>query len=62
MDKILLNPLEAAEALGISRAFLYKLIALGRIRTVRIGRARRIPAEELQRFVRELLEEGDHER
>ena len=57
-DKLLLRLDEAARALGVSRATLYRLIAAGRLRAVRVGRATRIPARELERFVRE-LEGGD---
>jgi len=45
---------EAAELLAISRAQLYRLIAAGALRVVHVGRATRIPADELQRFVNEL--------
>jgi excisionase family DNA binding protein len=45
---------EAAEALAISRAQLYRLIAAGMLRVVHVGRAVRVPADELQRFVDEL--------
>jgi len=41
----------AADLLDCSRAYLYKLIALGKIRTVDLeGRTRRIPHSELERL------------
>jgi excisionase family DNA binding protein len=52
--RLLYRPTEAAEALGISRAKLYQLIARGTLRTVHIDRVARIPASELERYVREL--------
>ncbi len=52
--KLLLRIQEAAERLSISRAFLYQQIAAGRLRTVRIGGAVRIPTVELERYVRAL--------
>jgi excisionase family DNA binding protein len=50
---------EAAEALGVSKASVYRLIAEGRLRAVRIGRSARIAAEDLERFVREVTGEPD---
>jgi excisionase family DNA binding protein len=44
----------AAGLLDCSRAFVYKLIAAGKLRTVKINNARRIPHDEITR----LLEEG----
>jgi excisionase family DNA binding protein len=55
---LLYRPREAAALLGISRATLYRLVAAGRLRAVRIGRAALIPREELARFVRELQAGG----
>jgi excisionase family DNA binding protein len=51
----LLYPIpEAAELVAISRATFYKEIARGAIKTVRIGGAVRIPADELRRYVASL--------
>src|SRR4051794_7098359 len=44
VDPLLLTPEQAAEALNISRATVYDLIRLRAITSVKIGRARRIPA------------------
>ncbi len=57
MESLLLKPSEAAEQLRICRAKLYQLLADGTLRSVRLGRARRIPYEELVRFVAELQQE-----
>jgi excisionase family DNA binding protein len=43
--------------LGIGRATLYRLIKSGEIRTVKIGKSRRIPAEALDEFVANLNSE-----
>lgn len=51
MDRILLTPTEAADALGIGRSKLYELLREGRIRSVRIGSCRRVPAAALDEFV-----------
>jgi len=56
MTRLLLTVDEAAEALGICRAMVYKLINSGELHTVRIGTARRVPMEELQKYVERLLE------
>jgi excisionase family DNA binding protein len=51
----LLYPIpEAASLVAISRATFYKEIARGAIRTVRIGGAVRVPADELRRYVESL--------
>lgn len=54
MDKVLLTPVEAASALGIGRSKLYELLQTGRLPSVRIGACRRIPADCVHRFVRDL--------
>ncbi len=52
---LLLNPEQAAEELGVSRAQLYKLLSpRGPIANVRIGASRRIPSESLVDYVEEL--------
>lgn len=51
LDRLAYKPQAAADALDISRAQLYRLIAAGAIRTVTIGRSRRIPRAELERIV-----------
>lgn len=58
MDKLLLTPVEAAQALGIGRTKVYELIAAGRLRSVRLDGCRRITREELAVFVAHLSEEA----
>lgn len=55
-DKALLTLDEAGTYLSIGRSKLYELISEGAIRTVRIGRSVRVPAEELRSFVNRLSE------
>jgi len=50
---LLLRAEEAARALGIGRSKLYALLAAGELPVVRIGRATRIPAAALERWVEE---------
>lgn len=54
MDKLLLTPEDAALVLSIGRSKLYELLAAGALRSVRIGKSRRIPAEELAAYVQRL--------
>jgi excisionase family DNA binding protein len=54
MDKLLLRPEEAAEVLSIGRSRLYELLGSGELDSVRIGTSRRVPAEELVRYVERL--------
>lgn len=53
-DRLLLTIPEAAERLGIGRSTAYELIAEGRLETVHIGRACRVPVDGLRRFVESL--------
>jgi excisionase family DNA binding protein len=43
---------EAAKSLGVSLRTLETLIALGELRSIRVGRRRLIPIAELDRFTR----------
>ena len=54
MEKILLTPEEAAEVLSISRSTLYDLLKIEALTSVKIGKARRIPAAALWRYVESL--------
>jgi excisionase family DNA binding protein len=47
----LLTVIEAAEYLSLSRGAIYNLLNSGALASIHIGRARRIPLGELQRFV-----------
>ena len=52
--RLLLTPADAARALSISRTRVYELMASGRLRSVKIGRSRRIPVDALGAFVSEV--------
>lgn len=58
MDKLLLTATEAASALGIGRSKVYELLRAGSLRSVRIGAARRIPADALRDYVSALQPTG----
>jgi excisionase family DNA binding protein len=51
MDKLLMNPKEAAEMLSISRSKLYELLAAGTLPSVRIDGCRRISVDVLRAYV-----------
>ena len=59
LDGGLLTIAEAASWLRISRSHIYKLLQYGAIRSVRIGRARRVPKADLVAFAVEHLDEGE---
>lgn len=54
-DKLLLTVEEAASLLSLHRARIFPLLAAGRIRSLKIGRNRRIPRSELEAFIAEEL-------
>ena len=54
----LYTPKEAAQLLGIGRTTLYSEIALQRIRTLKVGRLRRVPAAAIAEYVTAYLGEG----
>jgi excisionase family DNA binding protein len=56
MDKLLLRPVEAAEAIGISRSKIYELLASGELPSVRIGASVRVPVEALRAWIAEQLD------
>jgi excisionase family DNA binding protein len=51
MEKLLMRPTEAANALGLGRSKIYELIANRAIPSVRIGRSVRVPIEELRQWI-----------
>jgi excisionase family DNA binding protein len=52
--RLLLTVEEAAATIGIGRSLMYELIATGDIRTVRVGRLRRISPEALREYIAQL--------
>jgi excisionase family DNA binding protein len=57
MEKILLNVEEAAEVLGVGKSTVYDLIRMRLLRSVRIGKSRRVPVEACRELVDRLLEQ-----
>ena len=51
VDQLLLTPENAAELLAVGRTKLYELLRAGDLRSVKIGKSRRIPAEAVHEYV-----------
>ena len=54
MERVLLTPEDAAQALSVGRTRVYELIATGALRSVKVGRSRRIPRDAIHEFVTHL--------
>jgi excisionase family DNA binding protein len=50
-NKLLFKPVEAAEAMGVSRAKAYELIANGTIPSIRLGGSVRVPVDALREWI-----------
>ena len=50
-ERRVFSVVEAAAILGISRSKLYEFIAAGEIRSIRIGRLRKIPVAAIDEFL-----------
>jgi excisionase family DNA binding protein len=55
-EPLLYTPAESGAKLKVGRTKMAQLIASGEIRSVRIGRSRRIPADALTEYVERLQE------
>lgn len=59
MEPKLLHPIsEALRLLSIGRTHFYTEVAAGRIRTIKSGNKTLVPQSELDRYVRERMEEA----
>ncbi|WP_203708570.1 helix-turn-helix domain-containing protein [Asanoa iriomotensis] len=58
-SRVVLTIEEAARQLGVGRTTMYGLVSAGAIRSITIGRLRRIPARCLAEYVDALLTESD---
>ncbi len=57
MEKLLLSPEEAADVLGVGRSTIYDLMRLKVLRSVKIGRYRKIPTEACRELVDRLVQD-----
>ena len=53
MDRLLLKVDEATQLTGLGRSKIYELLASGQLRSIAVGRARRIPADALRDWIAE---------
>lgn len=51
-----MNPDAAAVRLGLSRSTTYRLIKEGHLRSLKVGRRRLIPTDEIGRFLRDQMQ------
>ena len=58
MDKKLLTVSEAADLLGLGRSKAYELVMRGELKSILIGRARRVPVAALDEFIQRATAEG----
>ena len=57
--RLLLTVEEAAERIGICRSNMFKLIRQGDVKSVKVGRLRRVTPAALEEFVRQLSPPAD---
>ena len=53
-DLLLLDVEQACKRLGIDRSKLYPFLLSGELRSITIGRRRKIPVQALEEFIRKL--------
>ena len=53
-----MSPDEVRQLLGLSRTYTYQLLWSGDLRSLRIGRLRKVRRSEVERFIRAREEEG----
>jgi excisionase family DNA binding protein len=56
VDRLLLTVEDAAQVLSLSRRFVYVLVMTNQIKSIKLGRSRRVPLKWLQEFVDEQLQ------
>lgn len=54
MATVVLKIPEVMERLSVGQTKVYELMSSGELRSVKVGRARRVPSDELERFVARL--------
>lgn len=58
-NKLLLTVVEVSDRTGWGRSFIYKILATGELRSIALGRTRRILVSDLQAYVTRLAEQAD---
>ncbi|MGN6577455.1 MAG: helix-turn-helix domain-containing protein [Nocardioides sp.] len=54
METVLLKIPDVMERLSLGQTKVYELMSSGQLRSVKVGRARRVPSDALERFMAEL--------
>ncbi len=54
METVLLKIPEVMQRLNCGQTKVYELMSSGQLRSVKVGRCRRVPSDELERFLAEL--------
>ena len=49
--KLLLRPIEAANALGVSRSKVYELLSSGQLPKIQVGGCVRVPVDSLRQWI-----------
>lgn len=58
MERVLVTPEEAADALRVGRCTVYDLIRTGQLQSCKIGKLRRIPVDAVRDYARRIVEEA----
>lgn len=56
--KVLVSVEEAADLLSVGRTVVYRLVAQNEVRSIKVGRTRRIVVDSLHEYVGHLLEQA----
>ena len=51
MENVLLKIPDVMERLSVGQTKVYELMSSGELRSVKVGRSRRVPSDELERFM-----------
>ncbi len=62
MDRLLLRPAECADAIGCSRALIYRLLATRELPSVQVGGRLRVPVDKLREWVQQRVREQTNAR
>ena len=59
LNSRLLNVEQAAQLLGLGRSKTYQLILRGELKSLKIGRSRRVPVDAIEDFIAELMRKAE---
>lgn len=59
VERLLLRPREAAEAIGVGRSKVYELLASGKLPCIRVGSSVRVPVDALRAWIDRQLAERE---